>query len=75
MNNRTRLGGILEKTKRRDMVHEKPVVRKLDEEKAEVQFLAAGHEPQHPNCDHKQYDPNQHGRACPCGTAMWDPGD
>jgi len=57
------------------MIHEKPVERTPEEQEAEKKFIAAGHKPQNPNCDHKQYDPVKHGRYCPCGSVMWDAGD
>ncbi len=41
----------------------------------DAQFVRAGHKPENTACDHKQYDPNVHGRYCPCGTCMWDLGD
>ncbi len=57
------------------MIHTEPIERTEPEIVAEKKFLAAGFKPEHPNCDHKQYIQEKHGRYCPCGTIMWDAGD
>ena len=53
--------------RRRDAIQKELVRREVD-----ARFIRAGHEPEDPNCDHKDWS----GRYClKCGTCMCDPGD
>ena len=57
------------------MIHNESIIRTPEEQEAERSFVRAGHGPENPKCDHREYDYARHGRYCPCGTCMMDYGD